>query len=222
MAIITTTIVVSGSSFFSEGQTYTWTILKLDSPVTIDTFVDNITATTIDITYDGSLLPLGVAELSECNLQDPTLVLESCCDVFFYDAPDATALTDLPGAGVPIIAPLGRNILRVGSNPQMPNEVWEYDKTGDPQNLDNWYRIEILPYVVSDDTLTGDGSPGDPLGSVITDQPDSAPTSVADVSMFPTGNLPDYATFVEPDPTNLTHIFCKGIGWSTVTSVDPT
>ena len=65
MAIITSTVSVSDSSFFSDGKTYTWTVLKLASPLTIDTLVTNITATTIDISYEGDLLPLGVTELTE-------------------------------------------------------------------------------------------------------------------------------------------------------------
>ena len=173
MAIITSTVSVSDSSFFSDGKTYTWTVLKLASPLTIDTLVTNITATTIDISYEGDLLPLGVTELTECNLQDPTLVPESCCDVFFYDFPDATGLADLVTAGIPAIVALGRNIIRVGPNFQYPNEIWEYSKSGDPQTLSNWYRVEILSttwgtqVVASDSTLTGLGTVGDPLGLAV-------------------------------------------------------
>lgn len=163
MANITTTINITNTSFFTEGGYYSWTVTGLDGLSSILTLVSNIQPSTINITYDGSLLPAGAAELTGCNLSYPVLTSETCCDVTYYDVPDASFLTDLPGAGVPASAPLGRNILRIGLNSQLPNEAWEYDKSGDPQNLDNWYRVEILPEVVSDKTLTGNGSAGDPL-----------------------------------------------------------
>lgn len=173
MAIITSTIAVSNSSFFSEGKTYTYTVLHLVGLTSIVTIVNNITAATIDISYEEDLLPEGVSELSECNLEDPVLQIETCCDVTYYDVADASALADLVAIGVQAFAPLGRNLIRVGPNPQYPNEIWEYSKSGDPQTLSNWYRVEILSttwgtqVVASDSTLTGLGTVGDPLGLAV-------------------------------------------------------
>ena len=107
MAIITSTIAVSNSSFFSEGKTYTYTVLHLVGLTSIVTIVNNITAATIDISYEEDLLPEGVSELSECNLEDPVLQIETCCDVTYYDVADASALADLVAIGVQAFAPLG-------------------------------------------------------------------------------------------------------------------
>ena len=180
MATTTNTITVPSPSLFISGKTYSWVVVHLIGLESIETVVDNLTETTIDITDDSDLLPAGIESLSDCNLICPILVVESCCDVTFYDVLDTAFLTDLPGAGIPALAPLGRNIIRSGANPRFPNEVWEYDSQGgDPQDIENWYRIEILPgsgdfgdnwgsqVVVTDPTLTGNGTATTPLSAVL-------------------------------------------------------
>jgi hypothetical protein len=223
----TTTIDVTNSSFFIEGKSYAWTVVELTGLTRIDTVVTNITTSTVDITYDELLLPLGVTELTECHLKCPVLILESCCDKTFYDFEDSSGLEDLAGAGIPVTVPLGDNIIRIGGNPSFPFEIWEYTGSGDPQQLVNWTRTEILPQngeggigddwgaqvVVSDGTLTGTGVAGDPLSAV---------QSFSD-GITITGTGAALNPFVAAPPTNITSDYASSgsPGAPPANSVDP-